>query len=60
MDTIKKTTQAVIDVSNEVGLEIYTEKTKYMLKPRHQNARQNHDKEIANRSLENLARFKYS
>jgi hypothetical protein len=46
------------DASKEVGLEINTEKTKYMLLSPHQNAEQNHDIKIANRSFENLAQFK--
>jgi hypothetical protein len=36
--TIKKNTQTLIDTSKEVGLEVNTEKTKYMLLSRHQNA----------------------
>jgi hypothetical protein len=43
IDTIKKTTETLINANNEVGLEINVEKTKYMLLSRHQNARQNHD-----------------
>jgi hypothetical protein len=31
IDTIKKNTKTLIDVSKEVGLEINVEKTKYML-----------------------------
>jgi hypothetical protein len=31
INTIKKKTQTVIDASKEVGLEVNTEKTKYML-----------------------------
>jgi hypothetical protein len=31
IDTIKKNTEALIDASKEVGLEINVEKTKYML-----------------------------
>jgi hypothetical protein len=31
IDTIKKNTEILIDVSKEVGLEINVEKTKYML-----------------------------
>jgi hypothetical protein len=34
--------------SKEVGLEVNTEKTKYMLLSHHQNARQNHDLKIGN------------
>jgi L-lysine 2,3-aminomutase len=56
-DTIKINTQTLIDASKEVGLEVNTEKTKYMLLSRHQNSGQNHDIEIANRSSENVAHF---
>jgi hypothetical protein len=31
IDTIKKNTETLIDASKEVGLEVNTEKTKYML-----------------------------
>jgi hypothetical protein len=47
--TIKKNTQTLIDASNEVGLEVNAEKTKYMLLSRHQNAGQNQDIKISNR-----------
>jgi hypothetical protein len=43
----------------EVGLEVNTEKTKYMLLSRHQNAGQNHCILIVNRSFENVAQVKY-
>jgi hypothetical protein len=43
VDTIKKNTQTLIDASKEVGLEVNTEKTKYMLVSHHQNARRYHD-----------------
>jgi hypothetical protein len=43
IDTIKKNTQTLTYASKEVGLEVNTEKTKYMLLSRHQNAGQNHD-----------------
>jgi hypothetical protein len=39
--------------------KINAEKTKYMLLSRHNNAGQNHDIKIANRSFENVAQFKY-
>jgi hypothetical protein len=41
--------------SKEVGLEVNTEKTRYMLLSRHQNAGQNHDIKIANICFENVA-----
>jgi nitrate reductase beta subunit len=40
IDTIKKNTQTLIDVSKEVGLEVNTEKTMYNLLSCHQYARQ--------------------
>jgi hypothetical protein len=57
---MKKNTETLIDASDEVGLEVYTDKTKYMLLSRHQNARQNHhDIKVANRCFENVAQFRY-
>jgi hypothetical protein len=35
IDTIKKNTQTLIDANKEVGLEVDTEKTNYMLQCRH-------------------------
>jgi hypothetical protein len=55
IDTIKKNMETLIDASKAVGLEVNTEKTKYMLLSRHQNAGQNHDIKIANRCFENVA-----
>jgi hypothetical protein len=56
---IKKNTQTLIDASKEVGLEVNTEKTKYMLLSRHQNLIQNHDIKIGNRCFDNGTQFKY-
>jgi hypothetical protein len=46
-----------MDATKEVGLEVSVEKTKYMLMSRDQNAGQN--REIGNRSYENVSQFKY-
>jgi hypothetical protein len=54
--TVHKNTEALLDASKEVGLEINVEKTKYMLPSCHQNAGQNRDIKIANRSFENVSR----
>jgi hypothetical protein len=59
IDTTEKNTETLIDASREVGLEINVEKSKYMLLSRHQNAGQNRDIKIANRSFENVSQFKY-
>jgi hypothetical protein len=40
---IKKNMETLIDASEEVGLGINAEKTKYMLLSRHQNVGQNRD-----------------
>jgi hypothetical protein len=37
IDTIKRNTQTLIDASKETGLEVNTEKTKYMLLSHQQN-----------------------
>jgi hypothetical protein len=54
IDTVNKNTQTLVDASKEVGLEVNTEKTKYMLLSHHQNSRQNHDIKIGNRCFENV------
>jgi hypothetical protein len=59
VDTIKKNTETLIGASNEVGLEVNAEKTKYMLLSRHQTAGQNHNIQIGDRSFENVAQFRY-
>jgi hypothetical protein len=44
--------QTLTGASKEVGLEVNTEKSKYMLLSWHQNAGQNHDIKIGNRWFE--------
>jgi hypothetical protein len=53
-DTIKKNTETWTDATKEVGLQVNTEKTKYMLLSHHKNAGQNYDIKIANRCFENV------
>jgi hypothetical protein len=61
MDTIKNNTETLIVASEKVGLEVNTEKTKYVyiLLSLHQNVGQYRDIKIANRSFENVTQFKY-
>jgi hypothetical protein len=47
-----KNTETLIDASKEVGLEVNTEKNKYMLLSHHQNTGQNHDIKMLDVSLE--------
>jgi hypothetical protein len=53
INTIKKNIEALIEASKEFGLEVNTEKIKYMLLSNRQNASQNQNLKIANRSFEN-------
>jgi hypothetical protein len=59
IDTIKKNTEALLDASKEVGLEVKQEKTKYMLMSRSQKTGQKYSIKIANRSFEDVAKFRY-
>jgi hypothetical protein len=46
-------------VSNEIGLEINAERTKYMVMSRNQNVGHNHNIKIGNKSFERVEEFKY-
>jgi hypothetical protein len=60
IDTIQKNTKALLDASKEAGLKMNPEETKYyMLVSRCQKAGQRHTINIANRSFEDVAKFKY-
>jgi len=47
--------EALLETSREIGLEVNTEKTKYMVVSRHQNVGQNHNLLTDNGSFENVA-----
>jgi hypothetical protein len=51
--------ETLTDASKEVGLEVNVEKTKYTLVSGDQNAGQNWEIKIGNRSFENVSQFKY-
>jgi uncharacterized membrane protein YgaE (UPF0421/DUF939 family) len=59
INTIKEITETLLEVSRDAGLEIYAEKTKYMIMSRHSNSRQNQNIRTANELFENVAKFKY-
>jgi len=48
--TIKKHTEALVSTSKETGLDVNAEKTKYMVMSPDQNAGQNHNIKIYNKS----------
>jgi hypothetical protein len=56
--TVQKNTKALFDASKDVDLEVNPEKTKFMLVSRCQKAGQRQIIKIANRSFEDLAKFK--
>jgi hypothetical protein len=51
--------EAVVYVPNEAFLEVSTEKRKYILISRHHNAGKSHNKQIANRPFQNVAKLIY-
>jgi hypothetical protein len=57
--TIKKNRQALLVSSREIGLQVNPEETRHMFMPHEQNAVQNHNKTIRNKSSEGVAKFKY-
>jgi hypothetical protein len=57
--SINKNTGTLNDAIKEIGLEVNVEKIKYMLVCRDQNAGQNQEIKIGNRSFENVSQFKY-
>jgi hypothetical protein len=57
--SIQKNTEDLMIASNEIGLEVNAEKTKYMIMSRNQNARHNHNIKIDNKSFEKVEEFKY-
>jgi hypothetical protein len=56
IDTLNKHTETLIEASKEVSLEV---NVKYMVVSCEQNAGQNQDIKIGNRSFENVSQFKY-
>jgi hypothetical protein len=54
INTIKENTEALLEDSREVGLDVNTKNTEYMVMSCYQNAGQNHNLLTANKSSENV------
>jgi hypothetical protein len=58
-NTIKENSETLLEASRDIGLQINTEKTKYMIMSRYPNSEQNQNKRIVNESFEIVEKFKY-
>jgi hypothetical protein len=59
INTIKKNADALLDASKEIGLEVNSEKSKYIFMSLYQTAGQNNYVRVANKSFDKLAKFNY-
>jgi hypothetical protein len=59
MNIIKKNAESLLDASKEIGLEVKSEKTKYMFMSRHLIAVQKNYIRAANETFGTVAKFKY-
>jgi hypothetical protein len=57
MNIIKKNAEALFDDSKEIGLEVNSEKTKYMFMSHHQTAGQSNYIRVANKCFEKVAKL---
>jgi hypothetical protein len=59
INIIKKNAETLLDVCKEIGLEVNSEKTKYMFMSRHQTVGKSNYMRVASKSSERVAKFKY-
>jgi hypothetical protein len=57
--TVEKNTESLVVAGKESGLEVNTDKTKYMVMPRDRNAGRSHNIKIDNSASEKVKVFKY-
>jgi len=57
--SLKESAEALVAATREIGLEVSTDKTKYMVMSRDQNAGQNHSVRTDNSTFERVEEFKY-
>ena len=59
LQTVRENADIFIKASKDIGLEVNSEKTKYLITFRHQNVIQNQNIVIGNLSVENVEKFRY-
>jgi sorting nexin-29 len=59
VNTIKENSETLLEASRDIGLEINTEKTKYMIMSHYRNSGQNQNIRTGKESFEKVAKFKY-
>jgi len=57
--SIEKNTEALVIASKEIGLEVNTDKSRYMVMSRDQNEGRSHSMKIDNSSFERVEQFKH-
>ena len=57
--TVKENAEALVVAAKEIGLEVNTDKPKYMVMSRDLNAGRSHSMKIDNSSIERVEEFKY-
>ena len=59
IQTVKENAEALIVATEEIGLEVNADKTKYMVMSREQTAVLSHTMKVDNSSIERVEEFKY-
>jgi hypothetical protein len=59
INTIKESTEPLLQASSEISLQVKTEKPKYIIVSCHQNIGQNHSLPAANKYFENVAKSRH-
>ena len=59
LQTVREKAEILIKASKDIGLEVNSEKTKYMITSRHLNVIQNQNTVIGLLSFENVEKFRY-